>query len=89
MSPLDQLEPLIPPAPVAWWPPAPGWWVVAALIPIALWGLWLTRQHWQPRRKPKQSAEAPLDPVRQAALDELARLPRPYDRAPAGPWLQA
>lgn len=89
MNPLDQLEPLITPAPAAWWPPAPGWWVVAALIPIALWVLWLTRQHWQPRRKPKDVAEAPLDPLRQAALEELARLPRPYDRAPAGPWLQA
>ncbi|WP_207884347.1 DUF4381 domain-containing protein [Pseudomonas sp. 30_B] len=89
MNPLDQLQPLIAPAPVAWWPPAPGWWVVAALIPIALWGLWLTRQHWQPRRKPTEVAEAPLDPLRQAALEELARLPRPYDRAPAGPWLQA
>ena len=86
MNPLDQLEPLITPAPVAWWPPAPGWWVVAALIPIALWVLWLTRQHWQPRRKPKEVAESPLDPLRQAALEELARLPRPYDRAPAGPW---
>jgi len=89
MNPLDQLEPLISPAPVAWWPPAPGWWVVAALIPLALWLLWLTRRHWQPRRKPKEVAEAPLDPLRQAALEELARLPRPYDRAPAGPWLQA
>lgn len=89
MNPLDQLEPLITPAPVAWWPPAPGWWVVAALIPIALWGLWLTRQHWQPRRKPKEVTEVPLDPLRQAALEELARLARPYDRAPAGPWLQA
>ncbi|WP_152224630.1 DUF4381 domain-containing protein [Pseudomonas sp. SCB32] len=89
MNPIDQLEPLIAPAPIAWWPPAPGWWVVAALIPIALWLLWLTRKHWQPRRKPKEVAEAPLDPLRQAALEELARLPRPYDRAPAGPWLQA
>lgn len=89
MNPLDQLEPLISPAPVAWWPPAPGWWVLAALIPIVLWVLWLTRQHWQPRRASKKTKEAPLDPLRQAALEELARLPRPYDGAPAGPWLQA
>ncbi|MGV2837277.1 DUF4381 domain-containing protein, partial [Pseudomonas shirazensis] len=33
-------------------------------------------------------AELPLDPVREAALAELARLPRPYDGAPAGAWLQ-
>ena len=29
-----------------------------------------------------------LDPLRQAALDELATLRKPYDGAPAGPWLQ-
>lgn len=89
MNPLDQLEPLIQPAPIAWWPPAPGWWVVAALIPVVLWALWLTRQHWRPRRAPKKTEEAALDPLRQAALEELARLPRPYDGAPAGPWLQS
>ncbi len=29
------------------------------------------------------------EPQRQAALEELRGLPRPYDGAPAGPWLQA
>jgi hypothetical protein len=35
------------PGPVAWWPPAPGWWLVAGLILVALglgWGLWRRRQ---------------------------------------------
>ena len=31
MNPLDQLEPLIAPAPISWWPPAPGWWLLALL----------------------------------------------------------
>ena len=37
---------------------------------------------------PLVRAEAPLEPLRQAALAELAQLRKPYDGAPAGPWLQ-
>jgi hypothetical protein len=87
-NPLDRLEPLIAPAPVGWWPPAPGWWLLLALVPLLGWGLWkliprLPRRQAKPLRR-----ESALDPRRQAALDELARLPRPFDRQPAGPWLQ-
>jgi hypothetical protein len=35
------------PEPVAWWPPAPGWWLVAALVMIAVvlgWALWRRRR---------------------------------------------
>ena len=87
MNPLDQLQPLIDPPPVLWWPPAPGWWLLAALLPLLGWGGWRLLRYW--RQRPRQSAtEQPLDPLRQAALDELAKLRKPYDGAPAGPWLQ-
>ncbi|WXL24404.1 DUF4381 domain-containing protein [Ectopseudomonas mendocina] len=86
MNPLDQLEPLIAPAPVTWWPPAPGWWLLAVLLPVLIWlGLRLFK-----RLRSRVRSEAPvdaLDPLRQAALAELERLPRPYDQD-AGPWLQ-
>ena len=77
MNPLDKLEPLIAPAPISWWPPAPGWWLLALLLPVHL-----------PRKAAEQSTEAPLDPLRQAALSELERLSKPYDGVDAGPWLQ-
>ncbi len=87
MNPIDQLQPLIEPAPVPWWPPAPGWWLLAALLPLLGWGLWQLLRRWRPR-PPRARLENDLDPLRQAALDELARLSKPYDAAPAGPWLQ-
>lgn len=40
MNPLDQLHPLIAPAPVSLWPPAPGWWLLLAVLPLLGWGLW-------------------------------------------------
>ncbi|MFG0415185.1 DUF4381 domain-containing protein [Ectopseudomonas khazarica] len=87
MNPIDQLQPLIEPAPVPWWPPAPGWWLLAALLPLLGWGLWQLLRRWR-QRQPRAQLESDLDPLRQAALDELARLSKPYDAAPAGPWLQ-
>lgn len=42
---LAQLRDVHPPAPVSWWPPAPGWWIVlvVTLLIIAI-ALWLVRQ---------------------------------------------
>ncbi|MDF5829105.1 DUF4381 domain-containing protein [Pseudomonas aeruginosa] len=88
MNPLDRLEPLIAPLPVGWWPPAPGWWLLAALLPLLGWGALATApapaaaHHRHPRRSAAGSA-------REAALAELAALAKPYGRASAGPWLQA
>lgn len=60
-DPLAALRPLHPPAPVEWWPPAPGWWVLGVLL-LALLGLaW-----WYHR----------TSAVRRAALAELQRLER-------------
>lgn len=88
MSTLEQLQPLIAPPPIGLWPPAPGWWLLAVLLPTLGWAAWHWRHRWQRKAVLPVAAEQPLDPVRQGALEELARLPRPYDGAPAGAWLQ-
>lgn len=51
------------PPPVSWWPPAPGWWLLAALLLVLLVLAVRAWRRW--RRRP-----AP----RRAALAELARL---------------
>lgn len=86
MSTLDQLAPLITPAPVSGWPPAPGWWFLAALL---LGVLLLARlRPWQRSAVEAVEAEDMLDPQRQAALLELAQLDKPYNGQPASHWLQ-
>ncbi|UVJ42632.1 DUF4381 domain-containing protein [Pseudomonas sp. LS1212] len=87
MSSLEQLQPLIAPPPISAWPPAPGWWALLVLLPLFAWGLWRLRRYW-PLRSRQAPTEQPLDPIRLEALAELARLPKPYDGAPAGAWLQ-
>lgn len=86
MSSLDQLEPLISPAPVSAWPPAPGWWFLAALI-LSIFLLMRLRP-WQRLHRPKVEPEAAIDPQRQIALDELSRLDKPYGGQLANQWLQ-
>jgi hypothetical protein len=39
--PLEGLKDIVTPAPVSWWPPAPGWYAVAAVVLLALgWMFW-------------------------------------------------
>jgi hypothetical protein len=63
------------PAEPSWWPPAPGWWLLALLVlVVAAMAAWLWRRHWRLRRQ------------RQQVLDELDRLVRQHrdDGSPDG-----
>jgi len=42
-DPLAELRDIHLPDPVGWWPPAPGWWLVAALLFLAVAGLIIWR----------------------------------------------
>ena len=46
MSSLEQLQPLLAPPAVSLWPPAPGWWLLAILLPLLGLALWHWRHLW-------------------------------------------
>lgn len=68
---LNALRDIHMPAPVSWWPPAPGWWGLAVVfgvgVGLAVWA-WRRRAHNRMRR---------------AALNELDTLTRRYSQDPA------
>ncbi len=49
-DPLAQLHPLRAPEAIYWWPPAPGWWLLASLLLLALvLAIWFTMRSYQQR----------------------------------------
>lgn len=48
---LENLRDIHLPAPIQWWPPAPGWWILATIIIVSAIALtiWLTRRARQRR----------------------------------------
>ena len=83
MIPIEQLQPIIYPEPISWWPPALGWWLLLGLIVIVLVSAYYATQMRQ-----KKPAALPEDPIRDSALQQLHALPAPYGGESAGPWLQ-
>ena len=68
------------PDPIGWWPPAPGWWLVAALLLLA--AMWLARQlQLLPWLRSL--------PYRRSALLELRQLQQPRSDSTAAERLGA
>lgn len=63
-DPLANLQPLREPAPIDWWPPAPGWWILLAIavVVLAFGAHWLTR--YRARTAYRRTALAQLDRLR-------------------------
>jgi hypothetical protein len=70
---LENLHPVVPPDPVPLWPPAPGWYVVIAVVLVASvvtgWRAWLRRRDDSYRRE----ALAELQRCETKALPDLLR----------------
>ena len=71
---VDRLAPLRTPEAVSWWPPAPGWWILAA-IALAIVAL-LLRYLWRYHRRGR--------PLRVARA--IARGVYLASAAPGDPW---
>ena len=88
---LDQLAPEHAPSPPPWWPPAPGWWGVAALCLLAPFLVLAWRRfHGRARRRTARStALLELRRIRAQAESDVAaqiqRLLRRYALAVFGP----
>lgn len=60
-DPLSQLRDIHMPDPQGWWPPAPGWWILAALLLAAFAvAAYLVYRHWRGRVY-RRLARAELD----------------------------
>lgn len=74
---LQQLAPLREPSPISWWPPAPGWWLLAvlALIGLGLLALALYRRR-QARRYRRQALQRlqQLASAGEVTLEQLNQL---------------
>lgn len=68
-DPLASLHPLREPLPIGWWPPAPGWWLLAVLLLVALLAL-----GWYLIRRYRANA------YRRRALAQLAQLGLQYQQ---------
>ena len=76
-NPLVNLKDIHLPPPVSFWPPAPGWWILAVLLISSLFfgGVWFYRLH--KKRKPKNEALRILKDLQilyQNSQDEVASL---------------
>ena len=76
-NPLVNLKDIHLPPPVSFWPPAPGWWILAVLLSSSLFigGVLFYRQH--KKRKPKTEALRILRDLQilyQNSQDEVASL---------------
>ena len=65
-NPLDALEPNILPDPIGFWPPAIGWWVLAALVILIIAGLIFALWRWRKRNAYRREALKKLNAIKES-----------------------
>ena len=83
---LQNLNDIVVPAPVAWWPPAPGWYALAGILLLVL--LWLGfrgLRSWQQNRY-RRAALRVLAGIAASGPAEAAALPDLLKRVALSAW---
>jgi hypothetical protein len=71
---LQNLYDILPPAPVPWWPLAPGWYVVGGVaLVLAAWASWRWWRHWQAAAY-RRAALAELQQLKTRTADNAQRV---------------
>ncbi len=74
-QPGPELRDIHLPADPSWWPPAPGWWILAAIVSgVAIWAAVALRKRVSKRRWQKQV----LDELERIAADPASRNHAPH-----------
>lgn len=84
---LEYLNDIVLPGPVPWWPPAPGWYVLFAVLAVAL--VYLLGRWWNVRsqNRYRRQALAELAEIhRSQTTDALQQLPVLVKRAALAAW---
>lgn len=78
---LQNLNDIVSPAAVPWWPLAPGWYVLGAiLLMVAFYWLFRGAQRWQRNRYRREALDI-LAQLRQAGPEAASRIPPLLKRA--------
>ncbi len=70
-----QLNDIVMPDSVGFWPPAPGWWIIAGLIIVFLLAGWLLLRWRHKRRQAKQPLSDALQQLHSMLSEEPALTP--------------
>ena len=83
---LQNLNDIVAPAPMAWWPPAPGWYVLAAITFLLLLGLgFRALRSWQLNRYRREALRV-LDGITREGPAASAALPELLKRVALSAW---
>ena len=93
---LDNLRDIALPVPVPWWPPAPGWWVLCAVLVVVIvvvalrtWRTWRANAYRREALRELQSARCVAEIAEILKRTALCAYPRTDIAALSGPdWCQ-